>query len=261
MSDQATNIVRVQRRENPFVVIDKTALVDKELSWKAKGIHAYILSLPDDWKIYERDLVKRSKDGRDSMRAGLKELIDKGYMERKAIRDDKGRIERWETVVFEVPQPKSEGVSPESDFPKLANPTLENPTYTKEELELNKNLSSVVGDAVSNDSNIYKHYEKTWGIAPNASLLSMQRYQQMGFEDALIIECMEIAVKKGKRWTYAAGILDNLEHQHNVFTLEGYKALSHPPRTRSTEGGTNTKNSKADFFNELAASLKEDEDE
>lgn len=120
------------------------------------------------------------------------------------------------------------------------------------------NSDSVVGEAVSNDLNIYKHYEKTWGIAPNASLLSMKKYQDLGFEDALIIECMEIAVKKGKRWTYAAGILDNLEHQHNVFTLEAYKALSQPPRTRSTESGTPTKNSKADFFNELAASLKED---
>ncbi len=42
-------IVRVNKRSNPYVVIDKTALNDDRLSWKAKGVLCYLLSLPDDW--------------------------------------------------------------------------------------------------------------------------------------------------------------------------------------------------------------------
>lgn len=96
-------IVRTHKRENPFVQIDKTMLSDRSISYKAKGILAYLLSKPNDWITYISDLEKRSSDGRDSIRTGLKELEDNGYIERKRVRE-KGQFKGWEYIVYEQPQ-------------------------------------------------------------------------------------------------------------------------------------------------------------
>lgn len=80
--------------------------------------------------------------------------------------------------------------------------------------------------------NVFQEYEKRWGIAPNATLLSLQKYLELNFEPQLIVEVMEIAQKKSKRWNYAAGILDNLEHEHNITTLAAYQELSKRPKTQ-----------------------------
>ena len=39
-----------KKRDNPYLTIDKTALNDKRLTWQAKGLHAYLMGLPDDWR-------------------------------------------------------------------------------------------------------------------------------------------------------------------------------------------------------------------
>ena len=81
----------------PICNINK--LKDTNLSWKAKGLLAYLLSLPDDWQIYESEIVKHAKDGIDSTRTAIKELIDAGYIERQRVRDEKGRL----STVYESP--------------------------------------------------------------------------------------------------------------------------------------------------------------
>ena len=50
--EQFTYFIR-QERERNYTVMDNTFLKDKRLSWKAKGLFAYILSLPSNWKIYQ----------------------------------------------------------------------------------------------------------------------------------------------------------------------------------------------------------------
>jgi hypothetical protein len=45
------------------------------MSWKARGILIYMLSLPDDWEVHLSEIAKHSeKDGRDSFASGIKEL-------------------------------------------------------------------------------------------------------------------------------------------------------------------------------------------
>ena len=66
-------------------------LTDKNLSWKAKGLMAFFLSSPDRLKLNLLDLGDQSSDGRDSLRAGLKELEDAGYIQSGQIRKN-GKI-------------------------------------------------------------------------------------------------------------------------------------------------------------------------
>lgn len=100
----------VKDKDNPYLMMNKYGLQDKNLSWKAKGILAYLLSLPDDWQIYETEITEHSSDGIKATRSGIKELIDAGYIQRERLRNDEGKFSGYEYRVYEVPteSPKTE---------------------------------------------------------------------------------------------------------------------------------------------------------
>ena len=111
----------MRKRPNNFVMLDKTFLEDDRLSFKAKGILAYLLSKPDNWKVIVGNLVKYSKDGKSAVYAGLKELKECGYYVKTPIRSEDGRrISRWESTVYEMPD------SLLSDFQEIENQEIEN---------------------------------------------------------------------------------------------------------------------------------------
>lgn len=96
-------IFRVRKDAN-YVVINRTSLNDQRLSWKAKGVLAYMLSMPDDWKFYITEICNHSKDGLDSLKAAIKELKQCGYLKKIPLKDDLGKITGWETEVYETPE-------------------------------------------------------------------------------------------------------------------------------------------------------------
>lgn len=99
------NILRISKdKENPYVMINKNVMQDERLSWKARGLMGYLLSLPDDWVLYLQELEKHSqKDGLDSMASGIKELIEFGYIVRERIRSERGTFSSWNYTVYESP--------------------------------------------------------------------------------------------------------------------------------------------------------------
>lgn len=96
-------VFRVYKESGNFVTVHKSFIHDDNLSWKAKGILLYLLSRPDDWRIYETELNKHSSDGRDSLRTGIKELEEAGYIHRTRRRNEKGQLREYEYQVFEKP--------------------------------------------------------------------------------------------------------------------------------------------------------------
>jgi hypothetical protein len=102
-------IIRIQKKRNNFVMLDKGFLEDDRLSFKAKGLLAYLLSKPDNWKVIVKDLVNHAKDGKKAVYSGLKELKEHGYYKKVPIRDESGRrISHWESIIFECPQDQPE---------------------------------------------------------------------------------------------------------------------------------------------------------
>lgn len=114
-----------KNRENPYVMLDKFSINDPGLSWKVKGLLAYLLSKPDDWIVKEHDLVAHATDGRDSVRAAIRELEAAGYLAKGARRrDGKGRLYEREYRVFERPS-VDHSLKRLSDCPTLENPSLD----------------------------------------------------------------------------------------------------------------------------------------
>lgn len=112
---------RVNKDKN-YTTINNTGLRDERLTWKAKGILAYILSLPDDWVFYMEEVATHSKDKLDSLKSGIKELKEHGYVKRYPVKNEKGKIARWEMIIYEVPQ---------GEYPLVENPLMEKPLVDK----------------------------------------------------------------------------------------------------------------------------------
>lgn len=94
---------RVYKESGNFVMVHKDFIHDHNLSWKAKGILLYLLSRPDDWQIYEVELEKHSSDGLSGLKSGIKELEEIGYIQRNRKRDENGRLNGYEYLVYEQP--------------------------------------------------------------------------------------------------------------------------------------------------------------
>ena len=124
-----TTIMRVAKnRDHPYVMLDKRLAEDPSLSWKAKGLMAYMLSRPDDWQIRVADLVRRSPGGESAVRSGLRELEQHGYLVRKRRHDAAtGRFAGITLTVHEQPAPTSSADAPSCDTPQTELPQTADP--------------------------------------------------------------------------------------------------------------------------------------
>jgi hypothetical protein len=119
-----TQTIRRAARRHRFVIVDQAAVEDARLSWAARGLLAYLLSRPDDWKVLVNDLKKRGNLGRDGIYALLRELRSAGYVCFERHRDAQGRMRGGTYIVSEVPAPVP--ASPDAAEPdKTAPPTVQ----------------------------------------------------------------------------------------------------------------------------------------
>lgn len=83
------------KSEHPksFTAVENDFIHDERLSWKAKGLIIYAMSLPVGTRVNVQELCDHAKDGRDATYNGIDELIKYGYCLRRVIRDGNGRYE------------------------------------------------------------------------------------------------------------------------------------------------------------------------
>lgn len=107
-----TGIIRRIKKERAFAQISNELINNNQLSYKALGILTYILSKPDDWEVYNSDLIREGIDGKESIRTGLLELKEKKYIQRYRVFNKKtSSVHHWETLVSEVPFADEELIS------------------------------------------------------------------------------------------------------------------------------------------------------
>ena len=123
------SIIRVERHDT-FVVMAKECLEQKTLSLKAKGLHAYLMTLPQDWRVRMKDLENRSTDGRESVRSAMKELLDSGYVTRSTVQGAGGKMDGIEYTIYETQSLLTErrenrqSVEPSDGKPAATNNTV-----------------------------------------------------------------------------------------------------------------------------------------
>lgn len=70
----------IKKRQDYYTNIANQETTDSRLSWKARGIFAYLWSQADSWQFYVKEVARHSPDGEKSLQTGLKELEKYGYL-------------------------------------------------------------------------------------------------------------------------------------------------------------------------------------
>ena len=131
-------VFRAERNQN-YTVMSNYHLRDKNLSLKAKGLLSQMLSLPEDWDYTLAGLARINAEGKDAVRAAVAELEKAGYVTRRRVRDEKGRLLGTEYVIREQPVFSAE---PALEEPASENPTLEETTQLNKDTKQKKDLRS-----------------------------------------------------------------------------------------------------------------------
>lgn len=124
------------RHPNRFTVLPNDAIRNPALSFRAVGVLAHLLSLPDGAKVDSATLARAHKEGRDAVRAAFGELAAHGYYRREVVRLADGTL-RTEVVVSSTPMSGEtaggtgagkSGVGPEPGNPAPGGPAPVDPT-------------------------------------------------------------------------------------------------------------------------------------
>lgn len=190
------DIVRGAFGGDRFTIISNLAARDRRLHYKARGLLTAIGSHREGWGITAERLAAEAPDGIASVRSGLKELEQCGYLRRYRLRDEDGKLRGARWVITDDPdsleariaelatQVGEEGLDlfqrqntrsePKCDFPTLDNPPVDNRMTKKTS---NKNTSTTEDREGEEDArareidppttgNTTNDDADEWGIAP-----------------------------------------------------------------------------------------------
>lgn len=115
-----------------FMMMQRHPIQREDMSMRAKGLLAYLMSLPQDWVIHRTELVSHFKDGKDAVFAALNELIDQGYVVRQQERGTKGKFGEVTYTASDVTMR-----SPQTDLPVAVKPVTELPVTVNPHLQRN----------------------------------------------------------------------------------------------------------------------------
>jgi hypothetical protein len=107
--------IRVAKRHR-FTSVHRDTINDASLSFRARGLLIYLLDKPDDWRVNSEAIERAGREGREAVRASLRELEAAGYLERTRTRDC--RTGKWmtEAVIHERPVTGSRRRVPDAGF-------------------------------------------------------------------------------------------------------------------------------------------------
>lgn len=115
------NNSRIKRFKSKLhVTINSAILKDKNVSLKAKGLFALVMSLPDSWDFSLKGICAITKENYTAVNSSIKELIDAGYCHREPLKEH-GKFVGYNYEFYEV---KTD--SPYLGFLNTENPNVEN---------------------------------------------------------------------------------------------------------------------------------------
>lgn len=150
-------VFKIEKTKN-YTVMSNYHLRDKDLSFKAKGLLSFMLSLPDDWDYSLNGLVSVSKESKKAIRNILNELKDAGYVVMEQTRGDKGYY-KYNYIIYEAPIDKikekdnpytQKGDADKGDTEKDTQINT-NLTSTEEQDKLDKTLNPITKELVKKE--------------------------------------------------------------------------------------------------------------
>lgn len=216
-------VFRVEKNKN-YTTMSNYHLRDKKLSYKAKGLLSFMLSLPDTWDYSMNGLVSVSKENIGSIRTILHELEENRYLIRSRYQNNKGQFQ-YEYSIYEHPYTENpHTVIPNTEEYAQINTNIIN---TKNIDKIDKQFNTITKELIKNnfiestDLDIYKYDN-----------LFDELLQKYDYKDVIMVTNYVIKKIKnnndfdenGKKITnkfgyFKASIENNLEKINNHFDL------------------------------------------
>jgi len=125
-------IIRTHRRSE-FTILPNHVLQNSQLTWEARGMLAYLVSLPENWQVHVTELSGRSPAAYSKNKRIIAELVATGHIVKSQKRDSAGKFKDWIFDVFDEPQIRIAecAVLPHSDNPDSEDQHLQRTQQTK----------------------------------------------------------------------------------------------------------------------------------
>lgn len=187
------SIVRIQHTTQ-YVVLNKGALENPKLSFKAKGLWAYCMSRPNDWEFNISHLKTVSQDGEDAIYSAFKELIEHGYCERvqlvkpKDSKTGKWGFQKMDYIIYEHPIQKknTKPENPDTDFQPTENPAL---------------LSNDVKEVMKEKESVCKQPLEKAAIKENILGIVKKKHADGNDIEVSLGDIFHKAIREKKNWT------------------------------------------------------------
>ena len=116
-----------KKLQKNFTIADNRIMQNSQLSFEARGLYFYMLSLPNGWEFSEARLAKNGGIGLDKCKRILKELFEIGLVKREFTHNERGYKKSIYTLFdFDTME------NPSEKNTTMENPMMENPTNNKE---------------------------------------------------------------------------------------------------------------------------------
>jgi hypothetical protein len=211
-------IIRIEKTKD-YSIISNYIFKDNTISARAKGIYAYIMTLPDDWKLYKKELISHFSEGINAIDTAFQELEKSGYISKeKSKNESNGLFDGWNYTIYE--HPKTDLMeNRHSESRPLGNPPLLN-TNTPSTKELNTNKKKRDAVFLPFDNDLFKQAwgewckyrkEKKSSLTDSTIKKQLEFLKNLGIENA--IKSINTSIEKG--W---AGLFEPTQSRINIQT-------------------------------------------
>lgn len=154
-------MAKVKKFKSEFAQVPNSLLQDPKLSFKARGIWAYMQSLPEDWDFSVERIAGSGQDGKASVRSGLQELEAAGYLVRTVVSIGSGGSE----ADYQLTVPASENRTVETVAPSENRPAG---NRTLDIVITNKQIPTNINTGTSPSASATEQiFEAFWQSYPN----------------------------------------------------------------------------------------------
>lgn len=208
-----------------FTVVPNYILNNKNLSYKAVGIYVQILQYQNSptHKIYMSSLQTYKTDKESSVRSGINELINEGFLTSEAIRNERGQLKGKRYIVHAKPIEKTT-IEPKRENPVSENPVSENIVRkSKIGYKENKKKENI---EVEEEAKIISLYYETFKLEKRKMPHTLRLLKEYAYKfDFDLWEEIFISASGediSNKFKYVRSVIEDLVKE-NIYTLNEYK--------------------------------------
>lgn len=220
-------------KSNGFTVISNQIIRNKNISLKAKGLYAFMWSLPSEWDYSVAGLVTCCKEGKDAINEALRELENAGYLKRTQSREG-GKFADIDYTLYETPF---------TENPQAEKPITENPQ------QINTNKTSKDKSSKIDKSILGKPAKKSYDVIVN-ELIHDEELKSAVFEF--------LSMCRGKNYTPQSSTLEKMIEKLKGLSNGNVPLAVDIVKQSIRKGWKDFYAIKADFYNSQVVSKPED---